>query len=110
MVQLDNCDEERLDALGWLQGATLRGVQVDAERREVALYLLKDGALLELSCREVGYLALPNLFDGEATLRVVGLVAQPLEEDFSVRLEFANHPSQIHLRCKRLKVADATRT
>jgi hypothetical protein len=54
--------------------------------------------------QDVGYLALPELFAAAEPPRVVGLVAQPLEEAFVVRLEFSNHPAQVHLQCQSVVV------
>lgn len=104
MRELSRDDEKRLESVGWLQGATLRGAQVDLSRRDVALYALCEGALVEVLCEEVGYLALPELFGRGEPLRIVGLVAQPLDEAFVVRLEFSNHPAQVHLQCQNVVV------
>lgn len=104
LAELGPDDEKRLESVGWLQGARLRGVQVDAQRRDVAIFALAGEFLVELLCEDVGYLGLPNLFDLAEMPRVVGLVAQPLDEALGVRLEFSNHPAQLHLRCRRLLV------
>ncbi|MBI5546797.1 MAG: hypothetical protein HY901_23185 [Deltaproteobacteria bacterium] len=104
MPELNRDDEQRLESVQWLQGARLRGVQVDAQRRDVSVFALTGELLVELLCEDVGYLALPNLFDLAQMPRIVGLVAQPLEQAFAVRVEFSNHPSQIHLQCQRLVV------
>ena len=104
MVELAQDDEKRLESVRWLQGATLRGVQVDTSTRDVALFALAGEFQVEVLCEDVGYLSLPNLFDMGEMPRVVGLVAQPLDEAFGVRLEFSNHPSQLHLQCRRVVV------
>jgi hypothetical protein len=104
MRELDPSDEKRLDSVQWLQGASLRGVQIDTHSRDVAIFAVVGEFRVELLCEDVGYLALPNLFDLAGAPRVVGLVAQPLDDAMVVRLEFSDHPSQIHLRCQRLVV------
>ena len=101
MKELDPLDEKRLESVQWLQGASLRGVQIDTESRDVAIFAVVGEFRVELLCEEVGYLALPNFFDLAEMPRVVGLVAQPLEDALVVKLEFSNHPSQVHLRCQR---------
>ena len=104
MRELDPVDEKRLESVQWLQGASLRGVQVDTQSRDVAIFALAGEFRVELLCEDVGFLSLPNLFDLAEPPRVVGLVAQPLEDALVVRIEFSNHPSQVHLRCQRLVV------
>jgi hypothetical protein len=104
MVELDPMDEKRLESVQWLQGASLRGVQIDAQSRDVALYAITGEFQVEVLCEEVLYLSLPNLFDVADLPRVVGLVAQPVDDAFVVRLEFSNHPSQVHLQCRRVVV------
>jgi hypothetical protein len=96
--------EKRLESLGWLQGASLRGVQVDVQKRDVAIFAQAKETLVEVLCEDVGYLALPDLFGHPELPRVVGMVAQPLDDAFVVRFEFSNHPGQIHLQCQRLTV------
>jgi len=109
MPELSRDDERRLDSVAWLQGSTLRGVQVDLSRRDVALFAdCGEQLLVEVLCEDVGYLALPDLFGAAEALRVVGLVAQPLEDSIAVRLEFSNHPSQVHLQCQRVIVRKDT--
>ncbi len=103
MVFLAPEDEKRLDSVGWLQGSFLRGVQIDAEHRDVSVFATADRDLIELLCEDVRYYAVPNLFDAPESPRIVGLVVQPLEE-FVVRLEFSNHPAQLHLQCGRFSV------
>ncbi|HEY3449756.1 MAG TPA: hypothetical protein VGK67_25605 [Myxococcales bacterium] len=104
MRELSVDDEKRLESVRWLQGATLRGVQVDLARRDVALYAVVGDDLVEVLCEDVGYLSLPELFAATEPPRVVGLVAQPLEDAFVVRLEFSNHPAQVHLQCQNVVV------
>ena len=104
MRELTREDEQRLESVGWLQGAALRGIQVDLARRDVAIFALCGEVLVEILCEEVGYLALPDLFALAQVPRVVGLVAQPLEEAFVVRLELSNHPAQLHLQCQGMVV------
>ncbi|MGC4115546.1 MAG: hypothetical protein QM765_13270 [Myxococcales bacterium] len=90
--------------MSWLQGATLRGLQVDLSRRDVALFAATGEFLVEVLCEDVGYLSVPELFQATGPLRVVGLVAQPLEEALVVRVEFSNHPAQVHLQCQNVVV------
>lgn len=104
MRELSSDDEKRLESVSWLQGATLRGVQVDVARRDVALYAVTGEWLVEVLCEDVGYLALPELFAAAVSPRVVGLVAQPLEDALVVRLEFSNHPAQLHVQCRNVVV------
>jgi hypothetical protein len=104
VLELSKADEEKLDEVGWLQGAALRGVQVDAEKREVSLFATARHDLVEILCEDAGYLALPDLFGLARPPRVVGLVVQPLDTDFIVRVEFSDHPAQVHLRCQRVSV------
>jgi len=105
MRELSRDDEKRLESVGWLQGATLRGVQVDLARHDVALFAVAGEFLVEVLCEDVGYLDLPDLFAGRSgPARVVGLVAQPLEDALVVRLEFSDHPAQVHLQCRNVVV------
>jgi hypothetical protein len=97
-------DERRLDAIDWLHGAALRGVQIDVEHRDVALYAVVGEDLIEVLCEDSGYVAMPNLMDCPEQPRIVGLVVQPLGDAAQVRLEFSNHPAQIHLHCARVLV------
>jgi len=104
MRELAPDDEKRLESLRWLQGALFRGAQVDADRRDVSLYAISGEFLVELMCEDASYLALPNLFDRPGMARIVGLVVQPQDEALVVRLEFSDHPAQVHLQCQRLVV------
>jgi hypothetical protein len=104
MRHLATDDEKRLDSVDWLHGSFLRGVQVDVERKDLAVYVVTSEHLVELLCEDVRYAVVPNLFDWTEPPRVVGLVVQPLEDVFVVRLEFSNHPAEIHLHCQRVVV------
>jgi len=96
-------DEKRLDSVGWLQGAFLRGVQIDLGRRDVAVFAALDDLLVEVLCEDASYISVPDLLRVER-LRIVGLVVQPLEQQAAVRVEFSNHPGEIHLRCERVVI------
>ena len=63
MVWISPDDEKRLDSVQWLHGAFMRGIQVDVERKDVALYAVADESLVELLCEDAIYAAVPNLFD-----------------------------------------------
>src|SRR4051812_2417423 len=104
MLWISPDDEKRLDSVQWLHGAFLRGIQVDVEKKDVAIYAVADDALVELLCENAIYSAIPNLFDWQELPRLVGLVVQPMEKTFVVRLEFANHPAQVHVECGRFTV------
>ncbi len=97
-------DEKRLESVAWLQGARFRGVQVDLQTRDVSLFALAEPSLVELLCEDAVYLCAPDLFNLSQMPRIVGLVVQPLEDLIAVRLEFSNHPAQVHLRCRRVAV------
>jgi hypothetical protein len=97
-------DEKRLESVDWLQGARLRGVQVDLERRDVSLFALAGAQLIELLCEDAAYLGAPDLFSAGEMPRIVGLAVQPLDEACAVRLEFSNHLAQVHLHCRRVVV------
>jgi len=102
---LSSDDEKRLESVAWLQGARLRGVQIDLQRRDVSLFAATEGLLVELLCEDAVYLAAPDLFALAEMPRIVGLVVQPVDELCAVvRLEFSNHPAQVHLRCRRVVV------
>lgn len=104
MRELSIDDEKRLESVKWLQGARLRGVQFDFAKRDVAIYALTGEVLVEVLCEDVGYATVPDLFASGEPLRVIGLVAQPLEDRFVVRIEFSDHPAQVHLQCQRVTV------
>ena len=110
MRELSRDDEKRLESVAWLQGAHLRGVQVDLTRRDVAIFAVAGEVRVEVLCEGVGYLALPDFFGLTEAPRAVGLVAQPLDEAFSVRVEFSNHPGQIHLHCQSVTVRKEANT
>ena len=104
MVWISPDDEKRLDSVQWLHGAFMRGIQLDVERKDVALYAVTDDALVELLCEDALYASVPNLLDWKEPPRLVGLVVQPLDKTYVVRIEFANHPAQVHVECGRFTV------
>jgi hypothetical protein len=103
-VGLSADDQKRLESVAWLQGARLRGVQVDLQTRDVSLFALTEALLVELLCEDAAYLGAPDLFGLKEMPRIVGLVVQPLDAACAVRLEFSNHPAQVHLHCRRVVV------
>lgn len=97
-------DEKRLDSVAWLQGARLRGIQVDLQTRDVALFAAAQTALVELLCEDALYLNAPDLFGVAQMPRILGLAVQPLGEECAVRLEFSETRAELCLHCRRVLV------
>ncbi len=104
MTALSPDDERRLDSAGWLQGARLRGFQVDLQTRDVALFAVTQDAQVELLCEDALFLGAPDLFGVAQMPRIVGLVVQPLGEECAVRLEFSEARAELCLHCRRVVV------
>jgi hypothetical protein len=101
---LSSDEERRLDSVAWLQGARLRGIQVDLQTRDVALFAVAQPAQVELLCEDALYLNAPDLFGIAQMPRIVGLVVQPLGDECAVRLEFSELRAELHLHCRRVVV------